>query len=198
MKIGIDISQIAHEGTGVATYVRNMVNSLVRKYPEHEYVLFGASLRKRHVFSNYAATFIKENLPVRLVSIPMPPTLLDVLWNRLHIAPVEWFTGHLDIFWSSDWTHPPLLHAVGVTTIHDLSILRYAEESHNTAEVDVVGGRITANIVATHTRRLMHAAKSCAVFFCDSEATKHDAHQLLGIPESKLIVVYPGLGEPTV
>ena len=38
MKIGIDISQIAHEGTGVATYVRNIVAALVHRYPEHEYI----------------------------------------------------------------------------------------------------------------------------------------------------------------
>ncbi|KKW11024.1 MAG: hypothetical protein UY49_C0009G0001, partial [Microgenomates group bacterium GW2011_GWC1_49_7] len=30
MKIGIDISQIVHEGTGVATYVRRMVESLLK------------------------------------------------------------------------------------------------------------------------------------------------------------------------
>lgn len=195
MKIGIDISQIAHEGTGVAAYVRNMVSALVKKYPEHEYVLFGSSLRKRQVFSQYAARLFGGNAHVRLVSIPVPPTVLDWLWNRAHIIPIEWFTGQLDIFWSSDWTHPPLIHAVGVTTIHDLSILRYAEESHNTSEVDVIGGRITANIVGTHTRRLMRAVKDCVVFFCDSEATKHDAHELLGIADAKLTVVYPGLGE---
>lgn len=192
MKIGIDISQIAHQGTGVARYVRSIVASLVRKYPEHEYVLFGSSLRKRHVFAEYIQSLPGNRSHVRLVSIPVPPTALDLLWNWAHIVPIEWFTGPLDIFWSSDWTHPPLKRAVGVTTIHDLSILRYSQESHNTSEVDVIGGRITANIVATHTRRLMRAAKACAAFFCDSEATKFDAHELLGIANDKLTVVYPG------
>ena len=195
MKIGIDISQIAHQGTGVARYVRSIVASLVRKYPEHEYVLFGSSLRKRHVFSEFVSAIGKDSSHVRLVSIPVPPTILDWLWNRAHIVPVEWFTGPLDIFWSSDWTHPPLIHAVGVTTIHDLSVLRYPEESHNQAVLDVARGRIAANIVATHTRRLVRAAKACAVFFCDSEATRHDAQELLGISQNKLTVVYPGLGE---
>lgn len=191
MKIGIDISQIVHEGTGVATYVRNIVAALVHRYPEYEYILFGSSLRKRHVFAEYIRS-LPNTSHVRLVSVPVPPTVLDWLWNWVHIVPIEWFTGPLDIFWSSDWTHPPLKRAVGVTTIHDLSILRYSQESHNISEVDVIGGRITANIVATHTRRLMRAAKACAVFFCDSEATKHDAHELLGIANDKLTVVYPG------
>ncbi len=193
MRIGIDISQIAHEGTGVATYVRQLVTTLIRKYPQHEYVLFGASLRKRHVFSEFFHRFRDTQANLRLVSVAIPPTILDWLWNRMHIVPVEWFTGSLDIFWSSDWTHPPLISAVGVTTIHDLSVLRFPEESHNQAVLDVARGRVAANIVATQTRRLTRAAKACSVFFCDSEATRHDAQELLGISQSKLTVVYPGL-----
>jgi len=53
MRIGIDISQIAYEGTGVAQYVRLITEALIRTHPEHEYVLFGASLRKKYVFYEY-------------------------------------------------------------------------------------------------------------------------------------------------
>lgn len=176
MKIGIDISQIVHEGTGVATYVKNIVAALITKYPEHEYVLFGASLRKRHVFIEYA-----KNLPtIRLVTLPIPPAVLEFVWNRMHIFPVEWFTGALDVFWSSDWTQPPLINAHGVTTIHDFSVFKFPKESHE-------------KIVATQKRKLRISANACRMFFCDSEASKTDAHELLGIPTQQLIVVYPGL-----
>ena len=46
MKIGIDISQIVHEGTGVGEYVRHLVKALLTIDQANEYVLFGASLRK--------------------------------------------------------------------------------------------------------------------------------------------------------
>ncbi len=190
MTIGIDISQIVYEGTGVAAYVRNIVFSLTVAYPEHSYVLFGASLRKRKAFEDFVSTLKAEN--IRLVAIPIPPTLLDILWNRLHIFPVEWFTGNLDVFWSSDWTQPPLIHAKGVTTIHDLSTVLYPEESHNRSGVNVVHGIIAPNIVATQERRLKRAKDACSAFFCDSEATQKDAHTILGIPLSALFVVYPG------
>src|SRR3989344_2931348 len=120
MRIGIDISQIVSEGTGVGKYVRRMVTALLKSDTKNEYVLFGASLRRRSIFYKY---FKRENLVV----VPIPPTILDVLWNKLHIFPVEWFTGKLDIFWSSDWTQPPLINAKGVTTIHDLIVLRHPE-----------------------------------------------------------------------
>src|SRR5690349_17140659 len=106
MKIGIDISQMVHEGTGVARYVRELTKTLIESDAVNTYVLFGASLRKRDVFAKFAQSLPKNT--VRLVVVPIPPTILDILWNVLHIVPIEWFTGPVDIFWSSDWTQPPL------------------------------------------------------------------------------------------
>ena len=179
MKIGIDISQIAHEGTGVAAYVRNLVKELLKNDKSHEYVLFGASLRKRRSFYDYVKTLGQTASRVRLVVVPIPPTLLDILWNTLHIFPVEWFIGGVDVFWSSDWTQPPLGRAFGITTIHDLAILRFPESFDKT-------------IVAVQKRRLERAKGSCKVFLCDSVATKNDVIKLLGIDASKTRVVYPG------
>jgi len=193
MRIAIDISQIVYEGTGVAAYVRNLITALVEKDSHNDYILFGASLRKRAVFGLFAASLTTHSKRVRLVTTPIPPTLLDIVWNRLHIIPAEWFVGPVDIFWSSDWTQPPLTHARGITTIHDLSILRYPGQSHNKAELDYVHGRLLANIVAVQTRRLRRASKECQAFFCDSEATKKDAHTLLGIANDRLRVIYPGM-----
>lgn len=180
MRIGIDISQIVHEGTGVGNYVRRIVAELIKNDKQNEYILFGASLRKQRSFFEYYRSL--NNSRIQLVVVPIPPTLLAVLWNTLCIIPVEWFTGPLDVFWSSDWTQPPLARAKGMTTIHDLTILRSAES---------FGGGLR-NIVVTQKKRLERAMKLCRVFLCDSEVTKRDAIELLGIPANKLIVVYPG------
>lgn len=173
MRIGIDISQIVHEGTGVAMYVRQMVNMLLKTDRKNEYVLFGASLRKRDVFKEFSGR-------AKLVVVPIPPTLLAILWNVFHIIPVERFVGNVDIFWSSDWTQPPLAHAKGITTIHDLTILKFPKE-------------MDAGIVATQKKRLSWAAHECDAFFCDSIATKKDVSELLKISEDKLHVIYPGV-----
>jgi len=174
MRIGIDISQIVYEGTGVATYMRRMVDALLKLDKKNEYVLFGASLRRRTEFKKFV------NNRATLVVAPIPPTVLDILWNVLHIIPVEWFIGSVDIFWSSDWTQPPLTHAKGVTTVHDLTTFRHPKE-------------MNARIVATHLRRLKWVKKECQAIFCDSEATKKDVITLLRISETKLHVVYPGI-----
>lgn len=192
MKIGIDISQIAHEGTGVSVYVKKLVGAIIAKHPEHEYVLFGSSFRKLDVFRKFYQTIAYGSASVRLVAVPIPPTILAWLWNTLHVIPIEWFTGRLDVFWSSDWTQPPLAGARGITTIHDLSILRYPEESHNKTSYSAAKTTISANIVAVQSKRLSRAMEECEIFLCDSEATCQDAEELLGIARSKLRVVYPG------
>lgn len=180
MKIGIDISQIVYEGTGVATYVRSMVKNLLSIDAKNDYILFGSSFRKKYIFDEFIAEMEKINPRVTLISIAMPPTLLDFLWNRLHMMPVEKLTGPVDVFWSSDWTQPPLSHAKGVTTIHDLIALKAPSETD-------------AGIVATHKRRLAWVKKECVKIFCDSESTKKDVQELLKISENKLQVIYPGL-----
>jgi hypothetical protein len=82
--------------------------------------------------------------------------------------------------WSSDWTQPPLAHARGVTTIHDLTVLTHPES-------------FDRSIVLVQKRRLKRALAACDVLFCDSEATLRDVHNMLGVSKDKLFVVYPGM-----
>ena len=178
MRIGIDISQIVYDGTGVGNYVRELVRTLVTRDSSNDYILFGASLRKKSVFKTfYRSLGAPKNVQLKVVSLP--PTLLDILWNRLHILPVESFIGNVDVFWSSDWTQPPLKNAKGMTTIHDVSVLLYPNSFHK-------------KILSVQKRRLKQAKKECSTFLCDSEATKNDCIKLLKIDGSKLHVVYPG------
>lgn len=180
MTIGIDISQIVYEGTGVGRYVRNLVRETVSKGQKHSFVLFGTSFRKREVLDAFVSHVKRDRTNVRSVILPLPPVFMDFLWNILHIVPVEWFTGKLDVFWSSDWTQPPLVHARGVTTIHDLTVYRFPES-------------FDSRIVDVHKRKLARSKRECRMFFCDSEATKRDAENIVGIPVGKLKVVYPGI-----
>jgi len=176
MKIGIDISQIAFERTGVANYVRNLVENLVKIDKENEYVLFFSSLRRK-----LPSFFINEltNSRVKIREFKFPPTLLDFLWNRLHVFPIEWFIGDVDIFITSDWTEPPTRKAKKATILYDLIVYKHPEETDK-------------KIVTTQRRKLAWVKKESDVIFCISQATKKDAMEILGIEEGKLRVVYPG------
>lgn len=180
MRIGIDISQIVYEGTGVAKHVEQIVANLLKADTKNQYILFGSSFRQRSKLNNYIEKAKRINSTVRSIILPFPIKFFEYLWNKLHIIPIEWLIGPVNVFWSSDWTQPPLIKALGVTTIHDLSIYRFPREH------DI-------NIVKVQKRRLKQAKKECQLFFCDSEKTKEDARGILNIPADKLFVVYPGI-----
>lgn len=192
MRIGIDISQIVYEGTGVARYVEEMVYHLIERDIKQSYVLFGSSLRKRNKFLQFYNLVKKVHKNVNLIVLPFPPIVLSLLWNKLHIMPVEWFTGRLDFFWSSDWTQPPLLYAKGMTTIHDMMVYRFAQESYDQTHIDIQNLTIKANIVKTQKSRLFWVKKECRIILCDSQATKDDVIEFLHVDPSQLHVVYPG------
>ena len=179
MRIGIDISQTVFEGTGVANYTKSLVENLLKIDKKNTYVLFGASLRKRKLLNCYLARLLKrfDNVSGRIY--PFPPTFLEFLWNKLHIFPIEWFIGPVDVFLSSDWTQPPTIKAKKVTTVHDLTPWKFPQEAH-------------PRIVAVHKRRMKWVKKECDLIICDSQSTKEDVKEIFGIEEKRLRVVYLG------
>ena len=175
MKIGIDVSQIAYEKTGVANYLKNLVQNLLDKDFENEYVLFYSSLRNK--FDN---KILRLNSKTEVKSFKIPPSLLDFLWNKLHVMPIENFIGKVDVFITSDWTEPPAKHAKKATILYDLIVYKYPKETDR-------------KIVETQKRKLSWVKKESSKIFCISEATKRDAHEILGLSENKLSVIYPGI-----
>lgn len=185
MRIGIDISQMAYEGTGVGEMVGSLVEGLLKIDSKNQYILFFSSLRRNFQFSlrprsGRAIFNFQSNDNVTIKQFKLPPVLLDILWNRLHVLPIEWLIGEVDVFISSDWTQPPTVRAKKATIIYDLIVYKHPQE---TAKV----------IVETQKRRLEWVKKECDAVFCISEATKRDAMNLLEIDERKLKVIYPGV-----
>ena len=108
MKIGIDISQLAYERTGVPNVFLRLIEQLFALDTENEYILFFSSLRNNANFTNFNFSKYPN---VRIRQFKLPPSLLTVLWNNLHILPIENLIGEVDIFITSDWTEPPVKKA---------------------------------------------------------------------------------------
>lgn len=186
MKIGIDISQLAYENTGVANYLKNLVEHMIVNDKKNEYVLFFSSLRGSLPASKYWSAegeILSNHLPagssVKLRKFKLPTSLLDILWNKLHIVPIELFIGDVDVFISSDWTEPPVKRAKKVTILYDLVVYKRPLETDK-------------KIVETQKRKLKWTQKEADAVFCISKSTKKDAEGILGIRKEKLFVVYPG------
>lgn len=166
IKVGFDISQLAHNG-GVATYTANLAEQL-QKNVDLEMVYFYSSLRKPYKGSLKGVKKFK-----------LPPTLFEMLFNKLRNVPIEHFLGPLDIFHSSDWVQPPS-KAKKVTTYHDVVPLKYPEWSH-------------PKIVSVHKKRLELVEKEVDCVIAVSETTKKDLLEVSKIPENKIMVIYEGV-----
>lgn len=178
MTIGVDISQTVY-GTGVGGYLTQLVEHMISQDQKNSYVLFGSSLRQRELFKKWQEKYHK-NPRVHVKIFPFPPTMLDLLWNKMHTMPIENLIGSVDIFISSDWTQPPTKRAKKATILYDLIVYKHPKETDTT-------------IIATQKRKLSWVKKEIDMALCISEATKKDAMEILKLPERKLRVVYPGL-----
>ena len=182
MKIGIDISQVAYQGTGVSAFIARLIENLLRIDKKNEYIFFFSSLRRKFLISNFK--FLNksqiQNPKFTIKTFRLPPSLLDLLWNKLHIVPIEWLIGDVDVFITSDWTEPPTKKAKKVTILYDLIVYKYPQETDR-------------KIVEVQKRKLKWVKKESSLIFCISQATKKDAMEFLGIEEKRLKVIYPGV-----
>jgi glycosyltransferase involved in cell wall biosynthesis len=170
LKIGIDVTAGIYSGTGVASYYRSLVPELIKQGKDCEFVLLGYAMRRY------------SDLKLANKKFFLPPRLMEVLWNKLHIVPVETFTGDLDVFHAWDYLQPPVKKAKVVTTIHDLSTIKFPLYHHEST-------------VEAQTSRLRWVRREADIVLADSLATKRDIVELLGVPEEKIKVVYLAAGE---
>lgn len=175
MKIGIDISQLAYENTGVANYLGSLVLEMV-KNEDTKFVLFFSSLRGK-----LPERFLKlsDRPNVEIVIKKIPQAMLHLMWNVAHRNPIENFIGDVDLFITSDWTEPPAKRARKATILYDLIVYKFPEET-------------AKKIVGVQKKKLSWVMRESDIIFCISESTKKDAQKILGVDSSKLSVVYPG------
>lgn len=176
MRIGIDISQLAYPNAGVSNYLENLVRELIETNRNVEFVLFFSSLRGNFDSSPFTA----HGSRVTIKKFKMPPTLLDLLWNKLHVLSIENLIGNVDYFITSDWTEPPAKRAKKATILYDLLVYKYPEEMHS-------------KIVRVQKQKLKWVKRESSMVFCISKSTMKDAEEILGIDKNKLRVLYPGI-----
>lgn len=172
MKIAIDVSQIVY-GTGVSVYTKELVKSLLTLDQANQYILFGGSLRNTAKLTEYFNS-LKSFKNIKTKIIPISPNIADFIWNRVHRLHIEKIVGEVDVFHSSDWSQPPS-DAFNVTTIHDLSPVKFPEYTPK-------------KIVSVHKARLSRVKKECDAIIVPSETTKKDLLEI-GYDISKIHVI---------
>ena len=170
MRIGIDVTASIYQGTGVSSYYWELVPELIKLGREHEFVLLGYALRRYH------------ELTLATKKFRFPPRIMEFLWNQLHVFPVEKLVGEVDVFHAWDYLQPPAKKAKIVTTIHDLTAIKFPMYHHPLT-------------VAAQTHRLRWVRREASLIIADSEATKQDIIELLGIEQERIRVVHLASGQ---
>jgi len=177
MRIVVDVSPLSRPRTGIGNYLRGMLAGLAEAGGgEHELVAFAPSGPRGRGRIRAAL----DGLPVEL-RLPLLPRAQwwRAGWSRLGRPPVESLAGPLDVFHFSDWMYPAQRGGVRATTVHDLVPLRFPE-------------LVERGTRRMHSRKL-DAVRSCDVVFANSRFTAGEAVELLGVPEERVVVAYPGV-----
>jgi len=177
MRIGIDYTAAVRQGAGIGRYTRQLVHALIDLGTQNEYVLLVAGAGVSHS----AVQDLDSRGNVRGVILPVSDHTLAVLWHRLRLPLwVELASGVLDVFHSPDFTLPPVRKAKTVVTVHDLSFMRVpqcSEPSLRSYLLQVVPASV-------------HRAD---MVLADSECTKSDLCELLGVDPARVEVIYAGV-----
>lgn len=172
MRVGIDATPLLGVRTGVGRYVEHLIAALAAD-PNDELVATAFTLRGR---GGLPAALPP---PVAARARPVPARLLQALWSRAELPPVEWLSGRLDVFHATNFVLPPLHRAAGVVTVHDLSYLRTPD---------------TVRDASLRYRTLVpRGLRRAAVVCTPSEAVAAEVRDEYGVKPDRLVVTPLGV-----
>ncbi len=166
--IGIDAHAIGEKLTGNETYIRNLIEALLRLDSGHEFVLY---FTQREAMEDWRRRSPKaESVLLRptnpLVRIPLTMPLLGWL-DQIDLLHVQ-------------YVGPPFIKSALVAVIHDISFERFPEFF---SKKEVAQFRLTIPFTARHADRVLTI----------SECSKRDMVEKYGIAEEKIVVTYLGV-----
>lgn len=116
MRVGIDVAGALTPPSGIGRYTTALYRAL-SDVPDLTLVPF-CNGRGRAPSLDPADEVVNPRWPARV---------LNASWARFGWPSIERYTGPLDVFHTSDWSHPPLRGAARVTTVHDLGPVLHPE-----------------------------------------------------------------------
>jgi glycosyltransferase involved in cell wall biosynthesis len=177
VRIAIDYSAAVNQRAGVGRLVRNQVLALAEFDQVNDYRLVYARPNRGSLPQfPHARNFARHELGIR-------ERWLTIMWHRARVPlPADWLSGPVDVYHSPDFVLPPLRHARGILTVHDLAFLMRPE---------CADARLRAYLEEVVPRSVRRAD----FIIADSENTRNDLVVLLGVPPDSIAVVPGGVEE---
>lgn len=174
MKVGLDITPLLGNRTGVGTFCLNWTKCLLENDSHIELHGFSSGRNKA-----------SDPLLARLKSwkhVPVPTRLVYQVWRTLGIPRVDKMFAGLDLFHATNYFLPPVKKCRRIVTIYDLVFIRYPE-------------LCSPKIVGPFCRSVIRFAHEADAVVTCSESTKQELMEIADIPSERIFVAYGGVEE---
>ena len=177
MRIGVDYRPALGAPTGIGRFVREIVTSLSALPDGPDLVLYAALFRR---FRERTDELPEPSTRIEPCVRRFPGRLLDIASRYLPVS-AESFTGDVDLFHITDYTHPPVRSDRVLFTIHDLSFEAGPEW-------------YTQRMLDHLKRRVAHMLeRPGASILTVSESSRRDICEHSGLPEDRVHVASLGV-----
>lgn len=178
MKIGIDARIILYQRRGGAQYIYKLLEALFAIDKENEYRLLFSYFRgaDKKVIKKLKGPNVKARV------LRLPNRILTSMWDKFSFPSIELLLGKTDLFHIPYCHHVLPLKSKLVVTIHDLIPLRFPEWFPQ---------KILDSFRKTHAVVL----KKAQIVITDSQNSKKDIVELMGVNEGKIRVILLGIDQ---
>ncbi|MCQ9205354.1 MAG: glycosyltransferase family 4 protein [Omnitrophica bacterium] len=178
MKIGIDARIILYQRRGGAHYIYKLLESLFAIEQDNKYRILFSYFRgaDKSVIDHFKRSNVKTK------ALRVPNRILTTCWEKFSFPSIELLLGKLDVF------HIPYCHhfiptsTELIVTIHDLIPLRFPQH-------------FSKRSLDGYTRMHRKVLKKAKLIITDSQNSKNDIVELMGIDEKKIKVIMLGVDE---
>lgn len=171
-KVALELQPCLGQRSGIGTYTYELASRLNQE----------AGLR---FYGNVFDFGGRNNIQEQLKEVQMPIRqckmvsygLYRRLWHLLTVPYQSMFSPEVDLTIFFDYIVPPHIWGKTITTIHDLTFLRYPEmmQARNRKRID---------------KDIYHSLERSSRVITISEFSKQELIKLMGVPEDKISVVY--------
>jgi glycosyltransferase involved in cell wall biosynthesis len=181
MHIGINAQLLSnsqnYRNGGVSRYIRYLVTELAKQADKHTYTIF---VNGQEIIQQLPAS---SNITYHSAPWPEGKPAARIAWEQLTLPSLV-RQKQITVLHSPVNVRPEFLprSCASIVTLHDLAFLRFPN-------------------VLTPAKRIYHktftirSLRHTSMLITVSESTKHDAHQLIGIPNERIQTVYPCIDE---
>jgi glycosyltransferase involved in cell wall biosynthesis len=171
MRVALDGTPLLGTRTGVGRYVEGLLSGLVGLPDAPDLTLTA--------FTSRGGGRLPHLPGVRTTHRPFPARVLQDLWARTSVPPVEWLTGRCDVFHATNFVLPPTRRAAGVLSVHDLSFLHHATTVSPT--------------VLRYQKLVPRGIRRAAIVLALTETAADEIAETYAIPRERVRVARPGV-----